>query len=147
MKCVVQRVKNASVTVNNVVTGEIKDGILVYVGVTHTDTISDVNWLLNKIPNLRIFKDEEGKLNLSVKDLDYGILVVSQFTLMASCKKGRRPSYDLAAKSEYANKMYSEFVNGLKNTGLEVQTGVFREHMDVKYTNDGPITVIVDSNE
>lgn len=147
MKCVVQRVKNASVTVNNVVTGEIKDGILVYVGVTHTDTIDDVNWLLNKIPNLRIFKDDEGKLNLSVTDLDYGILIVSQFTLMASCKKGRRPSYDMAAKPEYANKLYSEFVNRLKNTGLNVQAGVFREHMDVKYTNDGPITVIVDSNE
>lgn len=147
MKCVVQRVKNASVTVDNVVTGEIKDGILVYVGVTHNDTIQDVNWLLNKIPNLRIFKDEEGKLNLSVKDLDYGILVVSQFTLMASCKKGRRPSYDMAAKPEYANQLYSEFVKGLENTGLDIQTGVFREHMDVKYTNDGPITVIVDSNE
>lgn len=147
MKCVVQRVKNASVTVEKKVTGAIDDGILVYVGITHEDTEKDVDWLLNKIPNLRIFQDINGKLNLSVKDLNYGILVVSQFTLMASCKKGRRPSYDMAAKPEYAKGLYDLFIDKMKKDGLNIQTGVFREHMDVEYVNDGPITVIVDSKE
>lgn len=147
MKCVVQRVKNASVTVNSKITGAIDDGILVYVGVTHDDTEKDVDWLLNKIPNLRIFQDDKGKLNLSVKDLNYGILVVSQFTLMASCKKGRRPSYDMAAKPEYAKDLYELFINKMKSEGLNIQTGVFREHMDIEYVNNGPITVIVDSKE
>lgn len=145
MRAVVQRVKRASVTVDSRVTGQIDRGILIYLGVTHDDTESDINWLINKIPNLRIFPDENGKMNLSVVDLELGVLVVSQFTLMANCKKGRRPSYDDAAKPDYAKKMYDEFVKKLKANKIPVKTGVFRAHMDVEYVNDGPITVIVDS--
>lgn len=145
MRAVVQRVKRASVTVDSRVTGQIDRGILIYLGVTHDDTESDINWLINKIPNLRIFPDENGKMNLSVVDLELGVLVVSQFTLMANCKKGRRPSYDDAAKPDYAKKMYDEFVKKLKANKIPVETGVFRAHMDVEYVNDGPITVIVDS--
>ncbi len=145
MRVVVQRVKNAKVTVDNSITGEIGRGILIYLGITHGDTEKDIDWLINKIPNLRIFSDDSGKMNHSVVDLDYGILVISQFTLMANCKKGRRPSYDGAAKPEIAKKMYDTFVKKLKDIQIKVETGVFRAHMDVEYINDGPVTIIVDS--
>ncbi len=147
MRCIVQRVKNASVIVNNVVTGSIDNGILVYVGFANDDTENDIKWMLNKLPSLRIFKDSDNKMNLSVIDMQYSILVVSQFTLLGSCKKGRRPSYGGAATSDDARIMYNDFLDRLKNCGLRVESGLFQAHMDVSYTNDGPITLIVDSKE
>lgn len=147
MKAVVQRVNDASVTVENSVTGIISRGILVYVGFDIDDTVSDINWMINKLPYLRLFSDKDGKMNLSVDDLDYGILVISQFTLLGSCKKGRRPSYDRAMKPDSAKKMYETFMKGLKEKYTNVQSGVFQAHMDVKYINDGPVTLILDSRE
>lgn len=147
MKAVVQRVRNASVTVNSKIEGQIDNGILVYVGITHDDNVKDVEWMVNKLPNLRIFTDENNKMNNSVTDLNFGILVISQFTLMACCKRGRRPSYERAAPPEYAKEIYNNLVDRLKSSDLRVETGVFQAHMDVEYINDGPITVLLDSKE
>ncbi len=147
MRVVVQRVRNASVTVDGEVTGKIDNGILAYVGFDIDDDKTDINWVANKLPNLRIFNDSDNKMNLSVVELNYGILVISQFTLLGSCKKGRRPSFDRAAKPEIAKKMYDEFIDTLKDSDIDIQTGVFQAHMDVKYVNDGPITIIIDSKE
>lgn len=147
MRVVVQRVKNASVTVDNIVRGKIDNGLLTYVGFDSNDTINDLLWCKNKIINLRIFNDENDKMNLSVMDKGYDILVVSQFTLLASCKKGRRPSYDRAANPGFALELYNEFLKMLKESSINIQSGVFQAHMDVDYRNDGPVTIIIDSNE
>ena len=147
MKAVVQRVKEASVSVDNTVCGEIQRGILVYIGFDIDDNESDINWMVNKIPYLRIFSDEKGLMNLSVIDLNYDILVISQFTLLGDCKRGRRPSYSRAAKPDVANKMYKKFLELLKESGLKVESGIFQAHMNVTYNNDGPITIIIDSKE
>ena len=147
MKAVVQRVKEASVSVDNTVCGEIKRGILVYIGFDINDNDADINWMVNKIPYLRIFSDENGLMNLSVMDLNYDILVISQFTLLGDCKRGRRPSYSRAAKPDMANKMYNKFLELLKKSGLKVESGIFQAHMNVTYNNDGPITIIIDSKE
>ena len=147
MKAVVQRVKNASIKVGDVVTGKIKKGILVYIGFSKDDTVKDVLWALNKIPNLRIFNDEYDKMNLSVLQLNYDILVVSQFTLLGNCKKGFRPSFDKAAKPNYAKELYNLFVNELTKLEINIQTGIFQSNMDVFYINDGPVTIILDSKE
>lgn len=147
MRAIVQRVKNASVTVDNIVTGSIDNGILVYVGFATDDTEKDIKWMLNKLPSLRIFNDGDDKMNLSVTDMGFSILVISQFTLLGSCKKGRRPSFGGAATPDNARIMYRNFLDSLKGCGLSVESGVFQAHMDVSYTNDGPITLIVDSKE
>lgn len=147
MKAVVQRVNDATVTVDNIVTGSISRGILVYIGFDIDDTVNDINWMIKKLPYLRVFSDSNGKMNLSVNDLDYGILIISQFTLLGSCKKGRRPSYDRAMKPEDAKKMYNTFLKGMKDNYKRVESGVFQAHMDVKYINDGPVTLILDSRE
>ncbi|MBU9712518.1 D-aminoacyl-tRNA deacylase [Evansella tamaricis] len=145
MRIVVQRSLEATVTVNNEITGKINHGLVLLVGITHDDTEEDVHYLAEKISNLRIFEDENEKLNLSVKDVGGQILSISQFTLYGDCRKGRRPNFMNAAKPEYAVKLYDKFNNSLRNLGIQVETGVFGEMMDVSFTNHGPVTLIVES--
>ncbi len=143
MRAVIQRVKEASVTVGGSIVGKVSQGLLVFLGVGEGDTVSDGQYLAEKIANLRIFSDSEGKMNLSCKEAGGEILAVSQFTLYGDCRKGRRPSFSTAASPELANELYLEFIDALKNQGLRVETGVFQAHMDVDLINDGPVTLIV----
>ena len=146
MRAVIQRVSRGSVTVEGDVTGQIKTGLLVLVGIEDADTEEDIFWLSNKIINLRIFDDENGVPNISIKDIDGDILVVSQFTLQASTKKGNRPSYIKASKAEIAIPLYEKFVIQLsKDLGKKIQTGIFGADMKVALINDGPVTIIIDS--
>lgn len=146
MKTVIQRVSSASVTVDATIVANIQKGLLVLVGIEDADAPEDINWLCQKIANLRIFGDENEVMNLSVKDIDAEIIVVSQFTLQASTKKGNRPSYIKAAKPEVAMPLYELFVKQLENElGNKVQTGVFGADMKVALINDGPVTIIIDS--
>jgi len=145
VRAVIQRVKGAKVTVDNKVVGSINQGFVVLLGVTHEDSIEDIKYLAEKIVNLRIFEDEQGKLNLSLVDIQGEILSVSQFTLYADCRKGRRPSFTNAAPPEVANNLYLEFNDYLRELGIKVATGVFQAHMDVELVNDGPVTIILDS--
>lgn len=146
MKAVVQRVKNASVTVDGTVTGAIEKGLLIYFGVADTDTEELCQKMAQKISKLRIFQDENGKMNLSVADVEGSILVVSQFTLYADIKKGNRPSFDGAGNPVLAEKLYEVFMEDLRKLGFDVQHGMFGAHMHVCYENDGPITIIADSD-
>jgi D-aminoacyl-tRNA deacylase len=146
MKAVIQRVSSASVTIDSKTVAEIQTGLLVLVGIEDADTQEDTNWLCQKIANLRIFGDENEVMNLSVKDKDGNIIVVSQFTLQASTKKGNRPSYIKAAKPEVAIPIYEDFVLQLeKELGKKVQTGVFGADMKVSLVNDGPVTILINS--
>ena len=146
MKTVIQRVSSASVTIDSKIVADIQKGLLVLVGIEDADSQEDSNWLCQKIANLRIFGDENYVMNLSVKDIDGDIIVVSQFTLQALTKKGNRPSYIKAAKPEVAIPIYEEFVLQLeKELGKKVQTGVFGADMKVALLNDGPVTIIIDS--
>lgn len=146
MKTVIQRVSSASVTIDSKIAAKIQKGLLVLVGIEDADTREDTNWLCQKIANLRIFGDENDVMNLSVQDIDGEIIVVSQFTLQASTKKGNRPSYINAAKPEVAIPIYEEFVQQLeKELGKKVQTGVFGADMKVALLNDGPVTIMIDS--
>jgi len=147
MKAVVQRVRDASVTVDGKTTGSIKCGLLVYLGVVDSDDERICRKMAEKISKLRIFRDSDDKMNLSVSDIGGQILVVSQFTLYANLKKGNRPSFDGAGKPEHAEKMYEKFMSILSELGFEVQHGQFGAHMHVYYENDGPITLVVDSDE
>ncbi len=146
MKAVVQRVSQASVTIDNKIKSEIKTGLLVLVGIEDADTKVDIEWLSNKIVNLRIFDDENKVPNISVKDIDGAILVVSQFTLQASVKKGNRPSYIKASKAEIAIPLYEQFIVQLANDlGRIIYTGEFGADMKVALVNDGPITILIDT--
>ena len=145
MKVVVQRAKDAQVTVEGDVVGKIKAGVMVLVGITHDDTEADAEYLAEKIAHLRIFEDESGKMNSSLLDIEGEVLSVSQFTLYGDCRKGRRPNYMNAAKPDYANKLYEMFNQKLKEKGLHVETGTFGAMMDVQFTNDGPVTLIIES--
>jgi len=145
MRIVVQRSKNASVTVNNKVIGEIEKGLVLLVGVTHDDTTDDANYLADKIVNLRIFEDENGKMNLSLLDVGGSILSISQFTLYGDCRKGRRPNFMGAAKPEHALNLYQYFNGVLNEKNVVVETGEFGAEMDVALVNDGPVTLILDS--
>ena len=145
MKVVVQRAKDAQVTVEGDVVGKIKAGVMVLVGMTHDDTETDAEYLAEKIAHLRIFEDESGKMNSSLLDIEGEVLSVSQFTLYGDCRKGRRPNYMNAAKPDYANKLYEIFNQKLKEKGLHVETGTFGAMMDVQFTNDGPVTLIIES--
>jgi D-aminoacyl-tRNA deacylase len=145
MRVVVQRSKNAKVTVGGEVTGEISSGLVLLVGVTHDDSVSDATFLAEKIANLRIFEDAEGKMNLSLLDVGGEILSVSQFTLYGDCRKGRRPNFMDAARPELANQLYESFNSLLRDKGITVETGRFGAMMDVELINDGPVTLIVDS--
>lgn len=145
MRAVIQRVSEASVTVDGVVTGAIGQGLLVLLGIHTNDTDEQSKWIANKITRLRVFQDEQQKMNRSVQDVKGGILVVSQFTLYGDVKKGTRPSFIESAPPEKAEKMYDDFVHYLKSsTDLKVETGVFGAMMDVKLTNDGPVTIILE---
>lgn len=146
MKVVIQRVSQASVTVNEKTVAAIQTGLLVLVGIGEEDSMEDIDWLVNKIVNLRIFGDDNQVMNLSVKDIDGDIIVVSQFTLHASTKKGHRPSYLKAAKPEISIPMYEKFVAQLSVAlGKRIQTGIFAADMKVSLLNDGPVTIIIDS--
>ena len=147
MRAVVQKVSSSKVTVDGEITGQINEGLLVLLGVTHEDTSKDVDYMIDKTLNLRIFEDEDGKMNLSLKDIDGELLVVSQFTLYGDCRKGRRPSFSEAAKPEFANELYEEYVAKAKEQGIKVGTGRFRTHMVVDITNDGPVTMLLDSSK
>lgn len=146
MRAVIQRVTEASVKVDSRITGAIKEGLLILVGVEDADTEKDIEWLVKKIVGLRIFNDENGVMNLSVMDVGGGLLAVSQFTLMASTKKGNRPSYIRASKGDFAEPMYEKFCNALeKESGRKVEKGIFGADMKVSLLNDGPVTIIMDT--
>lgn len=146
MKVVIQRVSKARVKVSDKIISEIKLGFLILLGVEKSDSQTDINWLVNKISNLRVFSDDELKMNLSIKDVKGEIIVVSQFTLHAKTKKGNRPSYIKAANPEQAEPLYEEFISLLKNeSGVSVQSGVFGANMQLDIVNDGPVTIIIDS--
>ncbi len=146
MKTVIQRVTSASVTVENMVTGSIKTGLLVLLGIEDADTTEDIVWLSNKMVNLRIFNDENKVPNISVKDSGGDILLVSQFTLHANTKKGNRPSYIKASKADFAIPMYEKMIVQLENDlGKKIYTGIFGADMKVALLNDGPVTIVIDT--
>ena len=145
MRVVVQRVKHASVTINGTVNGKINNGFLVLLGVQSTDSEQDVDYLVKKVTNLRIFSDENDKMNLSLKDVNGELLIVSQFTLYANCKEGNRPSFVEAAKPDIAVPLYEYFVSECKKIIPVVETGLFGADMKVDLLNDGPVTIIMDS--
>ena len=146
MRIVIQRVSEASVTIEQKIVAQINQGLLVLVGIEEEDNLEDINWLVSKIVNLRIFADENEVMNLSVKDIDGEIIAVSQFTLHALTKKGNRPSYIKAAKPDIAIPMYEKFVQQLETElGVTIQTGQFGADMKVALVNDGPVTIIIDS--
>ncbi|UOQ86119.1 D-aminoacyl-tRNA deacylase [Gracilibacillus salinarum] len=147
MKVVLQRAKNASVVVENEVVGKIDDGYVALIGVTHDDQEADIDYLVNKTANLRIFEDENGKMNLSLKDVSGGVLSISQFTLYGDTRKGRRPNFMQAAKPDQALSLYQQFNEKLRAEGIHVETGQFGEMMDVSFTNVGPVTIILDSED
>lgn len=147
MRAVVQKVSSSTVDSEGVRTGEIGKGLCVLLGVTHSDTREQVEWLADKIINLRIFEDENDKLNLSLRDVNGDMMIVSQFTLYGSCRRGRRPSFSEAARPEQAEKLYDEFVGYVKEQGISVATGVFQTDMSLALVNEGPVTLIVDTPE
>ncbi|MFD1989188.1 D-aminoacyl-tRNA deacylase [Paenibacillus nicotianae] len=145
MRVVVQRCKHASVTVNEEIVGQIGKGLMVLVGVTHTDTIEDAKYLAGKVAGIRIFEDEQGKMNLGLQDIGGEVLSVSQFTLYGDCRKGKRPGFSDAARPEVATPIYEAFNEALRSLGVGVETGIFGADMDVSLTNWGPVTLIIDS--
>ena len=147
MRAVVQRVDHASVTVDGQITGQVERGLLVLLGVAEGDTDKDLHYIVDKVCGLRIFEDAEGKMNLSVQDIGGSLLAVSQFTLCGDCRKGKRPSFDKAAKPDIANAFYEQFVEQCRAKGLPVATGVFRAHMLVELVNNGPVTILLDSTK
>lgn len=147
MRVVVQRSKAASVTVEGNIIGQISKGLVLLVGVTHDDSSADVEFVAEKIVNLRIFEDENQKMNHSLLDVEGEILSISQFTLYGDCRKGRRPNFMDAARPEHAVEIYEEFNSVLRAKGIKVETGVFGAMMDVSLTNDGPVTLIIDSKK
>jgi len=148
MKAVIQRVKSAQLSIDNQVYSQIDNGLLILLGITHTDTTEDIEWLCKKIVNLRIFADNEGKMNLSVKDIEGDILMVSQFTLYASTKKGNRPSYLEAAPAEISIPLYEESIRKCEcELGKKIKTGRFGADMQISLLNDGPVSIIIDTKD
>jgi D-tyrosyl-tRNA(Tyr) deacylase len=145
MRAVVQRVREASVSVKGQIIGSIGKGLLIFLGISEEDTQDDAQYLARKIPTLRIFEGEDRKMNLSLEDMNGKILVVSQFTLVGDCRKGRRPSFDHAAGPEVAQPLYEYFLSQLRERKIQVATGRFQEYMAVYLINDGPVTFILDS--
>ncbi|MFZ1804848.1 MAG: D-aminoacyl-tRNA deacylase [Nitrospira sp.] len=147
MRAVLQRVTSASVEVDGKIVGRIQQGMMVLLGVAKSDDASDVTYLVDKIRTLRIFADEEGKMNRSLTEVDGGVLLVSQFTLLGRTTNGRRPSFDGAAPPDLAKRLYEQIAADLRACGTPVETGVFAAHMQVALVNDGPVTFVVDSGE
>ena len=147
MKAVLQVVTHATVRVDGGITGQIGPGLLVFLGVAEEDEQEDLDKIVKKVTELRIFKDDAGKTNLSLQDVNGELLIVSQFTLLADCKKGRRPSFSDAARPDVANPLYEEFVEKLRAQGITVGTGEFGAHMMVELTNDGPVTILLESKK
>ncbi|MCX8130987.1 MAG: D-aminoacyl-tRNA deacylase [Clostridia bacterium] len=147
MRAVVQRVTHSKVTVDGYVTGEINNGLAVLLGVGQQDTEKDIQYLAEKIVNLRIFEDENGKMNLSLLDTGGSLMIVSQFTLYGDCRKGKRPGYDKAARPEVAEEIYNRFVDYCRNMEIRVETGKFQAMMMVEIHNNGPVTLLLDSKK
>jgi D-tyrosyl-tRNA(Tyr) deacylase len=147
MRVLIQRVTSARVKVEQEIIGEIGRGLLVLLGVTTGDNEDDISYLANKTANLRIFEDDQGKMNLSLLEVGGEILLVSQFTLYADCRKGRRPSFQEAARPEVSEELYLKFIEAMKGYGLKVATGSFGADMKVELVNDGPVTIMIDSNQ
>ena len=147
MRALIQRVGHARVSVEGQVSGEIGVGLCVFLGVFPEDTDQDIGWLVEKIINLRIFDDENGKMNISLLDKKGSLLVVSQFTLCGDCRHGRRPSWVRAAEPGFANSMYEKFISAARAKGVRTETGVFQAVMKVEICNDGPVTLMIDSRE
>ena len=147
MRAVIQRVTSASVTVGGEIVGQIERGFLVLLGVNESDTQGDVVYLAQKVVGLRVFEDSDGKMNLGLQDIAGSMLVVSQFTLLGDCRKGRRPSFIAAARPEVASRLYESFVAEVRGQGVPVETGRFQQHMDVTLVNDGPVTLLLDSGK
>ena len=145
MRVIIQRVSEASVSIDSQVNAKIKQGLMILVGISSEDNHEDIDWLTQKIINLRIFNDENGKMNLSLLDAKGEILLISQFTLFASTKKGNRPSFIQSAKPEIAVPLYEQFIISLKDRGISIQTGTFGADMKVSLTNNGPVTISIDS--
>lgn len=145
MRVFIQRTNKASVSVGDEIIGKINIGFVILLGIEHEDTEEDINYLIQKITQLRVFSDAEGKMNYSIKDVNGSILLVSQFTLHASTKKGNRPSFIRAARPEQALPMYHNFIQKIKNAGIYVETGSFGSEMQVKLVNDGPVSIWIDS--
>jgi len=145
MKALIQRVSSASVSVDNKIVGWVGPGLVVFLGIARDDVEEDASYLANKIANLRIFASEAGELDLSALEIKGGILIVSQFTLLADSRKGRRPSFTEAAPPDKAKELYEFFMRQVRSTGLNVETGVFQEHMLVEIHNDGPVTLLLES--
>lgn len=144
MKLVVQRVSNAKVEVDKKITGQIENGFMVLCGITHDDTKKTADYLAKKLCNLRVFEDENEKMNLSIKDIGGKLLIISQFTLYADCSSGNRPSFINAAKPEFANELYEYFIEKCKQEGIAVEKGIFGAHMEVSLLNNGPVTIILE---
>jgi D-tyrosyl-tRNA(Tyr) deacylase len=147
MRAVVQRVSQASVTVEGQIVGKIERGLLVLLGVAHADTEAAADYLAEKIAGLRVFEDDAGKMNLSVADVGGAVLAVSQFTLYGDVRKGKRPSFDDAARPEQARKLYEHFIDRIRALGLRCESGVFQAMMQVELVNDGPVTILLDSEK
>lgn len=147
MRSVVQRVTRASVTVEGEIVGKIGNGLLIFFGVGQGDELSDLDWIVEKIIGLRIFEDEEGKMNRSVQDVSGKILMVSQFTLYGDCRKGKRPSFSTAAPPEVAKALFDQAVEKMRGYGIHVETGIFQAEMQVELVNDGPVTLLLDSKK
>jgi D-aminoacyl-tRNA deacylase len=147
MRAVIQRVKQASVIVNDHQTAAIGKGVVVFIGIGQDDTSKEINWIVEKIVNLRIFPDSEGKMNLSLSDIDAEVLIVSQFTLYGDCRKGRRPGFSGAAAPGIAEPLYNQMISEMQKRGITTATGIFQTMMDISLTNDGPVTLLLDSDK
>lgn len=147
MRLLVQRVKRAQVNVGGNTVGSIGIGLLVFLGVSRDDREADADYLADKVAGLRIFPDDDGKMNRSVREVSGSLLIVSQFTLYGDCRKGRRPSFDHAAPPDRAVELYNYFVATVRKTGIPVETGVFQANMDVELVNSGPVTILIESEE
>ena len=147
MRAVIQRVSRASVTINGTVHGEIGRGMVVLLGIHGNDRLTDLQWLAEKVVKLRIFDDQQGKLNLSLADIAGAMLIISQFTLYGDCRKGRRPGFSSAAAPDIAEPLYHRFIEEIKNKQVKVASGIFQAVMDVELVNEGPVTLLLDSEK
>jgi D-tyrosyl-tRNA(Tyr) deacylase len=147
MRAVVQRVSSAEVRVDDKMVGRVGKGLLVYLGVGKEDTVSDIEYMAEKVSGLRIFEDENGKMNLSVKDIEGEILAISQFTLYGDVRKGKRPSFSDSAAPDKGEELYNQFISRIQGIGIRIDKGMFGAHMMVDYVNDGPVTILLDSKK